>query len=161
MLRSQWEAPLSHTHKYKIYIQYIRTYTLTHTHRHAQENMPAHHNPRHTPTQTTHTLLYSGGRLIEGYNWGARDERLSTGTCTCVHNSPSLLAMTSLLSISPLFSPPPPPPPLIQSPVKMCSHADTYNLINSTHQLYCSASSHPPFFLILFPYANTCCKRLT
>lgn len=77
--------------------------SLTHTYIHAQENMPAHHNHRHSPTQTTHTVLYSGGRLIEGYNWGAGDERLSTGTCACVHYSPSLLALTSSLLTSSLF----------------------------------------------------------
>lgn len=113
-----------------------------------------------TPTQTTHMLLYSGGRLIEGYNWGAGDERLSTETCACVHYSPSLLALTSPLLISPLFLSlslsllfshclfssflSPLLSVFIRSPVKMCSHADTYNLINSTHQLYCSSHSLSP-----------------
>jgi len=94
-----------------------------------------------TLTQTTLTLLYSGGRLIEGYDWAAGDERLSIVTCSCAGYSPPLLALTpptthSSSSLLPLSV-------FIQSPVKMCSHADTYNLINSTHRLYCSASSLP------------------
>ena len=55
-----------------------RTHTHTHTHTRQQEYPSAYvHNHTHSH--------YSGGRLIEGYNWGVEDERLSAVICEWVN----------------------------------------------------------------------------
>lgn len=123
----------------------MNTHAHTHTRRHSARCQREYTNTHiHTHIQTTpHTPLYSKGRLIEGCMWRAVDKSV----CVWEFSAP-LYALTSPLPISSFF-------PLHPHPVKMCSHADTHNLINSAQRLSCSDAPSSSL-----PYANTPSKRL-
>lgn len=103
--------------------------------------------------QHTHTHTYSdypshSPVFKRKVNWRLYVESCRQ-ECVCVWEfSAPLYALTSPLPISSFF-------PLHPHPVKMCSHADTHNLINSAQRLSCSDAPSSSL-----PYANTPSKRL-